>query len=69
MKAALFIGPPMNNCSHFFYKELSKKRMTTKEIRKDKTLPSPTTIFRIFKTTSINKVYEEVEDYKKNNRG
>lgn len=39
--------------------------MTTEEIRKDKTLPSPTTIFRIFKTTSINKVYEEVEDYKK----
>ena len=43
--------------------------MITEEIRKDKTLPSPTTIFRIFKTTSINKVYEEVEDYKKNNRG
>ena len=32
----------------------------------DTTLPSPGTIFRIFKTTSINKVYEEVEKYKKN---
>lgn len=44
----------------------SKKRMTTEEIRKDTTLPSPGTIFRIFKTTSINKVYEEVEKYEKN---
>lgn len=43
-----------------------KERMTMKKINKDEDLPSTTTIFRFFKTTSINKVYEEVEKYKKN---
>ena len=42
-----------------------KERMTMKKINKDEELPSTTTIFRFFKTTSINKVYEEVEKYKK----
>lgn len=43
----------------------SKKRMTTEEIRNCKELPAPSTLFRIFQTTSINKIYQEVEEYKK----
>lgn len=58
--------PSLWNKEDILKKLASKKRMTTEEIRKDKTLPSPSTLFRIFKTTSINKVYEEVEKYKKN---
>ena len=44
----------------------NKKRMTSKEIAKSKELPSLSTIFRMFKTTSINKVYEEIKKYKNN---
>ncbi|MDY3058377.1 MAG: hypothetical protein SOR11_00040, partial [Fusobacterium sp.] len=42
----------------------SKKRMTTEEIRNCKELPTPSTLFRIFQTTSINKIYQEVEKFK-----
>lgn len=43
----------------------SRNRMTSKEIAENKDLPSLSTLFRIFKTTSINKIYEEIEKYKK----
>lgn len=43
----------------------SRDRMTSKEITESKELPSLSTLFRMFKTTSINKVYEEVEKLKK----
>lgn len=43
----------------------SKERMTTEEIRNCKELPAPSTLFRIFQTTSINKIYQEVEEYNK----
>lgn len=42
----------------------SRDRMTSKEIAENKDLPSLSTLFRIFKTTSINKIYEEIEKYK-----
>ena len=43
----------------------SRDRMTSKEITESKELPSLSTLFRMFRTTSINKVYEEVEKLKK----
>lgn len=41
------------------------RELTLREIASCKELPALATIYRVFKTTSINKVYEEVEKYKK----
>lgn len=41
------------------------RKLTLREITSCKELPALATIYRLFKTTSINKVYEEVEKYKK----